>query len=463
MDLQDITKSPDLERIAELRVFSPTIAAWLRDFTLIAEVPLDKRRTERLRLDTDETLGRFDQRIRQLIISYPKIDEVSRRQQNELLTDSIAAHELGNSDFPGHFQTLLDLRKACPSSLGTQARMDSTVLFFAESEFDTKEIVQRFNRIVDFVGVYRNSDWLFEIYSTIFSQKRRIQQLSEYPGWSHDVRAFLDRYVNAIDSLEYSTGPHGMGMRVYDFFVRKFGEKTPRFFDFVLNNIVVDIAGLSDKLHAKALAPSHLLLCLYQLSDADDLASREKIESMLIDSLPGFRRPTLQNKPVSLKDHLNLNVQDRVWVVPVRIGKIWLALNSLLSVVYLSKARAQSRLMIRTEALNVIDTDALKLAIDLFNLRQLVMSNLDITAGLQSNSRYDMVLRYLYGEVTFQRFRELSEIETLSVALSSNFFDAQLDTYLNLPSRLKQYYNSHLEYFAQLAKDPLSYYVASCH
>jgi hypothetical protein len=462
MDLQEITKSPDLKRISELRVFSPTIEPWLRNFTCVAKLPMDKGRMENMRRTIGDTPSRFDQRNRQMIINDPGADELARTQQERLLTDSIAAHELGGGDFLGHFQTLLDLRKACPSSLGTQARMDSTVLFFAECGFDSKEIARRFNRIVDFVGVYRNSDWLFETYATAFSQVRRIQQLVEYPEWPSQVRDFLRRYLDAVESLDETSGPHGLGMRVYDFFVRKFKKRAPRFFDFVLKNIVVDFEGFSDRMYAKALAPGHLLLCLYQLSDADDLASREKIQSMLVSSLPDFRRPTLQEKSASLKDHLNLNVQERVWVVPIRIGKVWLALNSLLSVVYLEKTKAQSRLMIRTDTLNQIDTDALRLAIDLFSLRQLVMSNLDARAGPQSDLRYNRIISYLDGEITFQYLREQSKPETLFIALSNAFFDTQLDPYLDLPSRLKQYYNSHKEYFSRLTKDPLSYYIAAC-
>lgn len=463
----ELTQVNDIPSITLCRTFSPVVKKWLRNFTLLEERIIPASKVEHLLQKMDDELGKLTPEDRVITITQLNKDESENRDLINVLYDTLAAHELGNSKYFGHYETLLNPSRLFPISLDTQFTFNLFVLrcierlgSFRDEEgliLDKKGVEKE---LTHSIVVYLHSDWLFELYATVLSQRRRLVDLSLKVQWSEPTKTNLRKFLGAIDSLERGVGPHSLAVNAYKKVEEKFHHKTDDIFNFLLNNTVMDMENLN------SCRPDHLLIALLELDAADNIP--DEIEKK-IDDLFLFSEPKIVNKSTYLKQMLTLRQED--WEVPIQIGNVWLALNSIVYVKHIAEGVGISQMMIKTdvfELLRSIDPNSVKLAMDILKLRNLIMEKLRITIHTFSKRRQN-VIQFLNGEIDFKRYMHMCKLrrkayeegkygDILGRIDSSWLVKGSLREFIDLPIRLKKYYISHKREFDRLEKDPSVYY-----
>jgi hypothetical protein len=403
---------------------------------------------------------------------FQTIDErtelAEQRWISAIVYDCLAAHEFGNENYFGHFSFYCDPNLAFPDYLYDQQLLNLGAYFLlARGGRDTTSVHVVSRPIRDLLG----SEWIAEMFAQV-SQKRRLTEHLTSPSTPSAVREKLQLIKGLHGGIEDSS-PCGVGLLAWAKLYEKFGRRLDEMVVNLRNcqfldadhkytpEVVTRLDGPQPQKIAlvpyrepKYIGPSFEFLLLELLDehvpDDIDLLAKPHISKLEMLNLTAIRSPSA-----------NPMFDEFPEMKALLVGDLWLVLNSLVELQIISERNGTAYLYLKKNVKRIVDAEAVRLAVDLFHLRNDVLDCFRFTPTNETHSqpstRIDAIREYLQGKISFERLDQLSYRNTL---MAVDEFKVQNLTTRSFPIQeaLRRYYLKNRQILEGYLKDPSSFF-----
>jgi hypothetical protein len=474
-DYRRITESPDFLCVALSRTFSQLGTLWLRDYVEIGRKTLLPDETSKILNSMDGSLARMlaDRREVRIRLGDKFVEDErainAAKISSMLMVDTIGAHEIGKEGYPGHFEFLLNRKKALPESIFWQDKLNFLGLKTLIN-FDDKNLMKIYlKELYAYVSYYLQYDWLSEMFALALSQKVRLINHLKHENLEPEVRETLNKGLEEITNPNDLDDVYGVGLLIY----KRLEEKFKNRLDLILHLISLPL--ICDKIKGALYAdeplfdervptldfqpiPAHYVL-FSALETEGGEKPREDVFKVLEKS--GNQNPRLMTRSeyfTQVLDARNFPESQR-WFLSIFLGDIWLALHSMVSIVVLAKHGGIRIVLLPSEMEKSLDSKALEIAYQVLQLRNTLLEHVHLEIDpLLCKVRYQKIIEIAKGESSLLDY-VCSSPPLGSIGARTDFgLSNPLESYQPLLQLLKYYYLEHKEKLHKYAMNPTLFF-----
>jgi hypothetical protein len=444
--------------------------SWLASYDVVENKRMSKQEIRSLRSLLGGRLGAtvFDRRqvILDSLIELD-LDPLKERIAKAIITDCLAAHELGGAEYLGHFSLYCDPQLCYPDFLAIQE--DLYIGTYLCQPLGSSQLGNQVANLVSrSVASLRSSEWFAEMLA-IASEKERLNMHMAYRWEIPEVRNLLESWLKQLDLRKGGLSCYGTGLLVWDRLCSKFGTRIKRILPKLRSNMITGTPN--------APPPENLLinlspegrratLLLGRAADQDmysikpemfalQLLDERVSPDMDLDTSPSVTKAYMLSWKA--KDLLNWPglVTEFPEVKALLVGDLWLAIHSTIEVQSVYKEDGMSSVYLKKNSIGKFSTNVVKLAVDFLRFRKRVMTAFRLQK-VSNDISLNFVSQYLAHKISWETLGEPRPHTTIEILWDSmRDIDEQ---FLALHHGLREHYNDNREKIDRLLRDPQPFF-----
>jgi hypothetical protein len=432
------------------RTVSEISRNWLFGYDFIDKRSMSENEIESSRKVLGHKLGTTLVDRREVILdSFNDLELNEERILKAVITDSLAAHEMGAANYFGHFSVYCHPHYAFPINLLIQDeiyeatyKLPSLGPSYQGSDVGTM-----------LLGVIRNlvnSEWLAEMLALI-SEKRRLQEHLHNQWDLPLLTKALTHRISHIESMDRQFSSYGVGILVWKKLRERFRERVDELLLWLRHNQIVEAEkGFShvSTTHLPRFDGTEHVIVTYRNPKGEPAAVPpsqfvlELLDGQTTDvDYRGGRSVVSRSDALSLRtrgvDH-SIGIREFPEIRAMCVGELWLALHSILQVQWISGDDGLVAVYMDRNSRRICSPEVQKLAIRLLQFRNQV---LDSCAEISSEAESPLVSlwEFVHGKISLRQLTDRSttlrgpkfQIDPRNLGEQFTYLQASLRKYYN--------------------------------
>jgi hypothetical protein len=448
------------------RTVSEISEKWLFDYDMIASKKLSAQEVESSRRILNLDLGATLVDTRQVIldsIDKSRTTEHQLRQLKAIITDSLAAHEMGSASYLGHFSAYCHPRWAFSAYLLTQQEIYEDTYMLPALGPDTLAC-EISSVLMAYIQNLINSEWLAEMLSLI-SEKRRLHEHSLVKWQDPMITEFIASRMSQLDNVTQELSSYQIAKIALSRLREKLGNK--------LEKVLLELR--ENQLIETRLGPTQVATIHFPKTDGTEktiMSYRDTSGILVVDpddfimgliageTRDGDHRKTISKSEVLSAgirtiDHRN-GIDEFPELRAMCIGDLWLALHSIIAVEWLSENTGMASVYLDKKAKLVCSSQAQKLALELLHFRNRVLGSCVPVSPGNQGAVLSAVLEFMLGRISLNELRDRQEV------LPGPKYEIGMlehrECFYEIQGRLSRYYKENKDKIDQQIKHPEAFF-----